>query len=406
MPNFKISLCFSDTGGGHRSAVEAIEAAIKQASSENPQAGVFTVSAENIIEKTHPLNRGFIDLYNYLLRHNQSAMHYYYWFIETFKPNNSEFGYRITGPWLEKFLEREKPQVIVSAHPMCNHYLARVLKETKQTGVIKLVTVVTDPNGSFWRGWACPEADLTLVPNDLGAQQLIEWGVEPAKIKVVGMPVHPDFSEPAQISRHEFLSHLRLSPEKLTVCINAGWAGGGNMLSIYRYLTKAKKDLQIVFLCGNNTRLYDRMRRETLNHDTPTAVLPFHDRMSDLMNAVDLMVTKAGGLTTFEALARKLPLAFDLTSRPMPQELGTVDLLVEQNLAYPIKNSEDIVRIIENFVPQPNRSEVVLPSIHQLNKVYASSEIARWIMSFCAKSFTPEASLADQFIEPNKKFKN
>ncbi len=181
MPNFKICLCFSDTGGGHRSAVDALEAAIQNVVNSQSLGDKVEIVAENMIEKTHPINRGFVDLYNFLLRHNQAAMRYYYWFIETFRPNNSEFGYQLARPWIENFIEKEIPDVIVSAHPMCNHYLARVLKDTGKAGRIKLVTVVTDPNGDFWKGWACPEADITFVPNELGLKQLVEWGIEKRK---------------------------------------------------------------------------------------------------------------------------------------------------------------------------------------------------------------------------------
>jgi UDP-N-acetylglucosamine:LPS N-acetylglucosamine transferase len=164
------------------------------------------------------------------------------------------------------------------------------------------------------------------------------------------------------------------------------------MVHIYRQLAQVDKDIQVIFLCGHNTRLYEQMRRESLKYDIPTHVLPFHDKIADLMSAVDLMVTKAGGLTTFEALARKLPLAFDLITKPMPQERGTVDLLVQQNLATEIRRPEDIVKIVMDLKPVPNREDVVLPAVHQLDKISASDTIARWIMSFCDKSYAPASA--------------
>ena len=69
------------------------------------------------------------------------------------------------------------------------------------------------------------------------------------------------------------------------------------------------------------------------------------------MNAVDLMVTKAGGLTTFEAIARRLPMAIDIITEPMPQEAGTIKILLEASkkthLAHVIRRPEDIIKIIE-----------------------------------------------------------
>ncbi len=390
MANFNICLCFSDTGGGHRSAVEAIAAAIKEIASLEPRGNTFHIKIENIVEKTHPINRFFVDLYNFLLRHNQAAMRFYFWFIQAFQPNNSKFGYRLIRENLINFLQTAKPDVLVSVHPMCNHYLARVLKDTNRTAKTKLVTVITDPNGNFWRGWACPDANLTLVPNELGKRQLVNWGVPEGKIRVIGVPVHPDFGKPPLTDKGEFRQHLGLDRDCLTLCINAGWAGGGNMLAIYRQLTRLKKAVQVIFLCGHNRKLYEQAKRESGNSHIPTAVLPFHDQMSDLMNAVDLMVTKAGGLTTFEALARRLPLAIDMITRPMPQEMGTVQILIDQGLAFPIEDAVDILSIVEEFVPIADRSQSKLPTIHQLDHIYAAYDAARSIMGLCDPAYLPQ----------------
>jgi UDP-N-acetylglucosamine:LPS N-acetylglucosamine transferase len=86
--------------------------------------------------------------------------------------------------------------------------------------------------------------------------------------------------------------------------------------------------------------------------------------MPDLMSSVDLMVTKAGGLTTFEAIARRLPLAFDLITEPMPQEKGTAEMMIEQKLAYAIHRPDDIIDVVENFQPVPNRAKQKMPSEH------------------------------------------
>jgi processive 1,2-diacylglycerol beta-glucosyltransferase len=389
MPRFKIALCFSDTGGGHRSAVEAIEAAIKELAAKDSNGNEFDVCIDNIIEKTHPINRGFVDVYNHLLRHNQAGMGHYFWFIETFRPNDTELGYQLARRWLENFLETEKPDVLVSAHPMCNQYWARALKESKYKNTTKLVTVVTDPNGNFWHGWACPDADLTLVPNQLGRKQLIEWGVPADRIKVEGMPVHPDFCKPALISKSDFRHHLGLHRDRLTVCMNAGWAGGGNMLSIYRQLAEVTKALQVIFLCGHNRTLYEKAKIAANESHVQTAVLPFHDRMSDLMAAADLMVTKAGGLTTFEAINRRLPLALDVITKPMPQELGTIKILVEEGLAVPIKKATDIISVVEDLIANDNRQSNKLPTNHGLDQVGAVYKIAREIMGFCDESYRP-----------------
>ena len=382
-----IGLFFSDTGGGHRSAAFAINQGLAdllervEDQSKHPK-----ILCENIVEKSHPLNRHFVDLYNYLLRHCQAGMKYYYWLIENFKPNDSWVGYSLARPYLFELLDEMSANIIVSIHPMSNHYLARALAETGRKESTKLVTVVTDPNGDFWSGWACKDVDLTLVPNELGRERLIHWGIEPEKIKVTGMPVHPDFVKPPVCPPEEFLKHLGLLPDRKTICINAGWAGGGNMLPIYRALEPLAGKVQVVFICGHNIALYERIKEESAASPIPTAVLPFHDRMADLMSAVDLMVTKAGGLTTFESVARKLPMAIDMITPPMPQEQGTVNLLCDNGLASAVKKPEDIIKIVENL----SLERLELPEVCSLNKVDAVYEISSSILELAGLNVTPE----------------
>lgn len=383
-----ICLFFSDTGGGHRSAVEAINQGLGDlVAGLSPDVIKPSIVVENIVEKSHPINRHFVELYNFLLRHSQQAMKYYYWLIEATKPNDSEIGYQLAKPYVTRALEEINADVIVSVHPMSNHYLSRALKDMGRDKTTRMITVVTDPNGDFWSGWACKDVDLTVVPNELGRNRLIELGVSPDRILVSGMPVHPDFVKPPTCDAAEFRAHLGLDPNRPTVCINAGWAGGGNMTGVYRALADAGKDVQVIFLCGHNRALYERLKKEARLSAIPTAVLPFHDRMADLMSAVDLMVTKAGGLTSFECVARRLPMAIDMITEPMPQELGTAMLLCEQGLASPLSRPGDIVDIVANL--RPERLE--LPEAYSLNRTDAVYTIARTVLALAGVPTTAEA---------------
>ncbi len=383
-----ICLFFSDTGGGHRSAAEAVQAGIQSIIAESAfkekHPGQLKIISENIIERSHFINQVFVELYNFLLRHNQACMKYYYSFVNQFRPNNSEIGYRLVKSYLQKLFNKIHPDLIVSIHPMSNHYLARALKEFGFT-TTRLIIVVTDPNEKLWQGWACPEADLTIVPNEAAKNKLLSWGVPENKIEIVGMPVHPDFLQPPSSDREKFLRHLNLDPKTFTLCINAGWAGGGNMRDIYRALNQVKKKIQVIFLCGNHHKLYKKVLEQSSNNKVPTRVLPFHDNMSELMNAVDLMVTKAGGLTTFEAIARRLPMAIDIITEPMPQEAGTIDILLEASkevhLAQIVKKPEDIVQIVEGAELRNGNPIRELPSYQSLDRVDAVYDIAKIILS-------------------------
>jgi len=385
MPASNICLFFSDTGGGHRSAALAIAAAIRCVSEdlwgrEGAEARINVIS-DNIIEKSNFINRALVDFYNFLLRHDQSFMRYYYWLIQNLKPNESSFCCGFIQSYLRKMLRDHAPAVIISVHPMINQSIVRSLQELGLKQKIKFIVVVTDPNDSLWRGWACAEADLVIVPNEAARGQLITWGVPQQKIQAIGMPVHPDFLEPPKSTRQEFLSNLGLDPNVLTVCLNAGWAGGGNLTSVYQALHKTDRKIQIIFLCGYHQRFYRKMHKWLPYGKIPTRVFPFHDNMPDLMNAVDLMVTKAGGLTTFEALARQLPLAIDVITEPMPQEAGTISILLQSDLARVVEKPDDIISIVESAQIREEGKIRDLPAFQNLNRVNAVYDIARIALS-------------------------
>ncbi len=380
----KIFLVFSDTGAGHRSAAEAIKRAIIELSSKQGDTPPEIVM-QDIIEESHLANRLFKHMYNRLLRDRQDWMKYYIALIEWVKPNESEIAYRLSKAYARKLIEEVNPAVIVSVHPMVNHFLARTLKDMGQARKIKLITVLTDPNSRLWTGWACVDADLTIAPNDLARDRLISFGLEPSTIKVIGMPVQPEFLKPPSESRYDLLKRLGLRPDEVTIAITAGSAGGGNMLKIYEALQQVRKPLQVVFSCGKNKKLEAQMVQLAEKSPLRTVVLDYVNSVADSMNACDLLVTKAGGLTTFEAIARRLPMAIDMLTEPMPQEIGTAEMLIEAGLAQPIRQPGDIVPIAEALEVVEKRGNLPLPAVHNLDRVDAVYEIAQVILTLCEK---------------------
>lgn len=380
MDDYRVLICYAATGGGHKSAADAVRYAIEELAAKQPQERKVEVIVETVVGETNALNSFFVGLYNQLLRHHQGLMKYYIWFIETFKPDQSRIGYFFCKSYLSTLFAKVKPSVVVSVHPMVNHYLHRARADAGLSGKAKLIVVLTDPNASLWSGWACKGADLFIAPNDLAHDRLIEMGIESSRVKTIGMPVEPVFVHPAKVSREQVLTDLGLDPDRLTILLSGGWAGGGETAEIYEALTRVKRPTQVIILCGNNTELLDKMKGLGTASPLPTVALGFSDLISDLFNAADLLVTKAGGLTTFEAVARRLPMAIYLVPKPMPQEMGTVEILVEAGLAKSMQKSDDIIDIVENLKPVANRQEQALPSIHNLDRVDAVYEIAQIIL--------------------------
>src|SRR5215207_8641109 len=322
----KILIISSDTGGGHRSAAAAIVAGV-QKFVKSDSCAVRVVRA---VEESHHLSEKLVRLYNWVLRNRQHWMKYLYWFVNRVRPETREFFHRRCIGFCRELFEKWCPHVVVSVHPLTQHIFGRVLKELGLSERIPLVSVVTDPCYGFWKGWACDDVTLYLVASEEARQQLIDYGVRPERIKVSGMPVHPKFELPDERSAQAARRELGLDPQKFTVFVNAGWVGGGNIPQIFRELVRGELDVQAIFLAGKNEELRVAAESIALDAPFPIKVIGYSDEIEKLMQAANVMVSKLGGLTTFEALACRVPIIADATTPPMPQEAGTVSLIAKR----------------------------------------------------------------------------
>jgi len=352
MPNTpKILILSSDTGGGHRSAAQAIADGLEKLW-HGRSAAVRIIRG---IEDSHHLTDKMVRLYNWILRNKQGWMKYVFWAINKFRPDTREFFYKRSFGYFKDLFEKWCPHVVVSVHPMTQHFIARLLKELNLAKQVPLVTVVTDPCYGFWKGWACDDVALYLVANEAARDQLIDYGVSPERIKVSGMPVHPKFHEVTERDAQFARQAYGLDPDKFTVFLNAGWIGGGNIPQIFRELVRGELDVQAIFLAGKNEELRKEAEQIAQHAKFPVKVIGYSDEIEKLMHAANVMVSKLGGLTTFEALACRLPIIADGVTPPMPQEAGTLKLIETKGAGILLRHPSEIVPTVRALVADRER---------------------------------------------------
>ncbi len=342
----KILIISSDTGGGHRSAAAAISDGLEKFWT----GGSPVVRIIKAVEESHRVTDKLVNLYNWVLKNKQHWMKYLYWAINKIRPETREFVQKRCIGYVRDQFEKWCPHVVVSVHPLTQHIFARILKELNLSHQVPLVTVVTDPCYGFWKGWACDDVSLYLVANDDARDQLVDYGVSPEKIKVSGMPVNPKFREVNEKDAQSARRIYGLDPDKFTIFLNAGWVGGGNISQIFKELVRGELDVQAIFLAGKNEELRLEAEQIAKQAKFPVKVIGYSDEIEKLMQSANVMISKLGGLTTFEALACRLPIIADATTAPMPQEAGTVNLLEKQGAGILLRRSIDIVPMIQNLL--------------------------------------------------------
>ncbi|HKP71790.1 MAG TPA: glycosyltransferase, partial [Pyrinomonadaceae bacterium] len=81
----------------------------------------------------------------------------------------------------------------------------------------------------------------------------------------------------------------------------------------------------------------------------PVKVIGYSEHVEQLMQAANVMISKLGGLTTFEALACRLPIIADAITPPMPQESGAANLLSKRGAGILLKRATDIVPAVRRL---------------------------------------------------------
>ena len=318
----RILFLYSDTGGGHRSAAEAIRDAIYEA-----WPGRADVALADFFLDAYPppLNRSG-SLYTPIINHADWIWHAMFKFSDV--PGQTDRLWRVFLPTMKprfiKLLQRHSPDLVVSVHPLCNRPMVAAARALARP--IPAVTVVTDlVRGSAF--WYDPHVDFIYVPTETGRLRALREGVAPSRVEVVGQPVHPRF-QPFHGDRAALRASLGLVPDRRAVLIVGGGEGMGKVYETARAVARSGLPVQLVVVAGRNRKLQARL--EARDWEVPTIVTGFVRNMPDWMAAVDLIVTKAGPGTISEALIAGLPML--LFGYIPGQEASNVTWVTEQGV--------------------------------------------------------------------------
>ncbi|HHU31316.1 MAG TPA: glycosyltransferase [Clostridia bacterium] len=247
---------------------------------------------------------------------------------------------------LYNYIAVKKPKVIISTH----FFTTAVIGEMKNKGLINipLATIITD--NIMHALWFNPNVDLYLVANEMIKKELIKKGISPDDVKVTGIPIDLKFNH--KESKNSLRRRYNLSTELPTILVMCGAYGMGDILGICDYLAKHEKRLQVVVVTGKDEKLKKRISELAFGSRNKFLVLGYVNNVFEWMGVSDLLISKAGGLTTSEALASNLPM---LIYRPIPgQEEGNANYLMQAGVARVAYNMEQFKEDFQYLLSQPN----------------------------------------------------
>src|SRR5205085_12315245 len=110
--------------------------------------------------------------------------------------------------------------------------------------------------------------------------------------------------------------------------------------------------LQCIITTGVNRELF-RLLNKRFSRNKRVKILGYTRLVNTLMDASDLLVTKPGGLTSSEALAKGLPM---IITNPIPgQEERNARYLLKQGVAEESDDPEAIARLAHTLLQHPTK---------------------------------------------------
>jgi processive 1,2-diacylglycerol beta-glucosyltransferase len=246
-----------------------------------------------------------------------------------------------------ELLECRKWDAIVNTHFLPAAIIASLRKKRKLRA--PQLTVTTD--FETHRLWVNQPCDHYTTATDEGAAYLAHWGVPPDDISVTGIPIHPVFAtekDPAECRRRQGIEGGR--PVVLQL---AGGFGVGPVEQILQSILSMEQPVEVVVVTGKNAAAKKKLeaRRPPARHRVK--VLGFTDQMDELMACADVVVSKPGGLTTSETLARGAAMVI---VNPIPgQESRNSDYLLENGCGIKINNLPTLAMKLSALLRDPAR---------------------------------------------------
>lgn len=357
---------FSDTGGGHRSAAEAIIEAVHLEYKNQ----VTTEMVDFFKDYAPPPFNRVGAMYPYMVKAPRL------WSASFYATDGRARARVITATtWPiarhgAKALVRSHPgDLIVTVHPFANTFALRALGKDRPP----FINVVTDMVTTHAL-WFDKRADLILVPTDQARAVAVKYNMPPEKVRVVGLPVADKYCQP--LGRKSILrKKLGWALDKPIVLLVGGGEGMGPLGKIAHEIDASGLDVALVIVCGRNQYL-----KETLESDrweNPVFIYGFTREMPDFMRASDFIVTKAGPGTIAEALNAQLPII--LYAKLPGQEDGNVTFVETEGAGVWAPTSQEVVRALTRWISHPAERKKIIENCRRAGRPEAAREIAHTI---------------------------
>ena len=321
----KVLVLSTNTGGGHNAAGNAIIEALEEM-------GVRAELVDSLGVASKWGSKAVSDVYNGVAKHAPKLLGAGFGMADKMtvkKVRSASYALNLINVHrLEEFIFAKAPDAIVATHVFCAQALTHLVKHAKIGAMTFGVT--TDYNCGIY--WEETKMDAYILPHPDLTAAYIAKGMDPQRLYPYGIPVTPKIADGRDIVAAK--KKYGINPECKHVIVAGGSMGAGRLPVTVRELDETLPDDVIISaVCGSNKAAQEElaaMKKPRVN------AMGYVSPLNDFLASADLVISKAGGLTSTEALAQRIPF-IALHCLP-PLETTNAKFFEARGMAYNAKN--------------------------------------------------------------------
>jgi processive 1,2-diacylglycerol beta-glucosyltransferase len=375
----RILVLSASVGAGHLRAAQAVELALREVVPE------ATVRNLDVLDSTNaPFRRLYGKFYLDLVNKAPHVLGYFYDLMDqpsrSGKNRTDRLRLAVEKLNLRKFvrlLKDEPPDLVINTHFLP----AEIVASLRRKGELSVPQVTATTDFETHRLWVNQPCEHYYTATEEGARYLQHWGIPAEQTTVTGIPIHPVFAKPKD--RGECLTRQGLTGDRPILLQLSGGFGVGPIAKLYRALLEIARPIELVALAGRN----EAVKKELESIEVPSRhrakVIGFTDQIDELMAVADVVVSKPGGLTTSETLARGAVMAI---VNPIPgQESRNSDYLLENGAAIKVNNLGTLAYKIDSLLNDEARLARLKVNVARLARPRAAYDVVEHALKLLRK---------------------
>lgn len=389
----RLLFLIGDTGGGHRSAAQAVAQALDRACP-----GRFSLSiCDPLRGPDAPRGlRWMVGLYGPAIRitpwlwgmlwRAYAAPRFLGWLRRRLVSAAYASVARAVAAW--------RPAVIVAFHPMTAEAAARA--RDRSPALPPVITVITDLVTAH-PSWRYAGVDRVIVPSAAVADLCARDGMPEGHYVETGLPVAAEFCRaPASAPERRALQAALGLRGRFLVVVTGGAEGSGGIYRRTVAILSQVDNVDVAVICGRNQRLRRRLSRRAERARGRLTVHGFVENMADWLRCADVVVGKAGPGTIAEATCCAAPLV--LTSYLPGQEEGNAEFVVRAGAGCYAPRLRDLARQLARLRDDPAALAAMRSASARAGRPRAAVDVAGLLAEAAALGGTEPTAMNHSLI--------